>query len=187
MSSTRRSPRTIAVLLALVLASTALAACSDDDRGPTSTAPAPTAVADEITHALDARAAAVRDADPEAFTGLLGGRRSFRTQQQTWYANLTQLPLAELRYTFDPASLVRDGAGYWVTVEEVLQLDGYDAAPVVTPDRYRFQAPGGSGPVRLTSVTDAGWERRHHVRRQPWDLGPVQVRAGAGVLGVFDA
>jgi len=188
MSSTRRSPRTIAVLLALSLTATALVACTGEDQpGETSAEPAPASVTDEITRALDARATAVREADPAAFTASLGGRRSFRGQQQTWYSNLTQLPLAELRYTFDPASLVRDGAGYWVTVDEAVQLDGYDAAPVVTPDRFRFQTHAGSGPMLLTSVTDAAWEGKHQAQAQPWDLGPVEVRAGAGVLGVFDA
>ncbi|GAA1770976.1 hypothetical protein GCM10009795_016310 [Nocardioides hankookensis] len=186
MSSTPRSLRTLAVLLALCLTGPALVACSGDDEPGETTASAPTDVAGEIGDALDARATAVRRGDPRRFTRTLGGGRSFREQQQTWYANLTQLPLERFRYRFDPASLVRDGDGYWVTVDEVMQLDGYDAAPVVAPDRFRFEA-GSSGRMRLTSVTDQDWETAHRIQPQPWDLGPVDVRAGAGVLGVFDA
>jgi len=187
MSSTRRSARTLAVLLALCLTGAALVGCTgDDDPGETS-AEAPADISGAIRDALDARAAAVRRGDPDAFTRSLGGRRAFREQQQTWYANLTQLPLAHFRYRYDPRSLVRDGDGYWVTVDEVMQLDGYDAAPVVSPDRFRFVARPGSGRMRLTSVTDEEWESAHRLHPQPWDLGPVEVRAGAGVLGIFDA
>jgi hypothetical protein len=186
MSSARRSSRTLGVLLALCLTGTALVACTDDDPGPTSV-DAPPDVSDAIRGALDARAASVRRADQAAFARSLGGRRAFRDQQQTWYSNLTQLPLAHFRYRFDPRSLVRDGDGYWVTVDEVMQLDGYDAAPVVSPDRFRFVPRAGSGRMRLTSVTDADWESAHRLQSQPWDLGPVDVRVGAGVLGVFDA
>lgn len=174
--------------MALCLTGPALAACSgDDEPGATTSSDAPADVADSIQHALDRRAAAVRRGDPDAFTRTVGGRRPFREQQATWYANVTQLPLARYRYRFDPRSLVRDGDGYWVTVEEVMQLDGYDAEPVVSTDRYRFVAAGGSGRMRLTSVTDRAWEQAHQVHPQPWDLGPVEVRAGAGVLGIFDA
>ncbi|GAA4720038.1 hypothetical protein [Nocardioides conyzicola] len=187
MSSTRRSPRTLAVLLALCLTGPALVACSGDDKAGETPAAAPADVGAEIQHALDRRAGAVRRAAPHAFARTVGGRRAFREQQETWYANVTQLPLARYRYRFDPGSLVRDGDGYWVTVDEVMQLDGYDAEPVVTPDRYRFAPAGGSGRMRLTSVTDRAWERAHQVQSQPWDLGPIEVRAGAGVLGIFDA
>ncbi len=73
-------------------------------------------------------------------------------------------------------------------VEVSLQLDGYDRQPVVTMDRYRF-SPVGEGGRRfaLSSVTDAEWEERNEVFSQPWDDGPIEVRSGVGVLGIFDA
>lgn len=189
MSSARRRAHLTAALLSLGLAATALTGCSGDP--PASTAPpssAPADVAGAITKALGIRARAVRDGEPATFARTLGGGRAFRAQQRTWYANLTQLPLQRFRYQLDQASLVRDddGGGYWATVREVLQLDGYDASPVVSPDRFHFTVTP-AGRVRLTSVTDRAWEQAHRVHPQPWDLGPVQVRAGAGVLGVFDA
>lgn len=177
MSTTRRSPR---AATALVLLAAALAGCSGgDDPGATPT-PAPPDAVRAITRALDARAQAVRQADPEAFARLVGGGGRFRDAQETWFTNVTQLPVRRLRYELDRGSLVRDGDAYSVTADLVLQLEGYDPAPVVTPTRLRFR-PAPKQPARflLTSILPAS--------PQPWDLGPVEVREGAGVLGVFDA
>ncbi|MBA2952468.1 hypothetical protein GON03_20820 [Nocardioides sp. MAH-18] len=189
MSRARPDRRPIAALLALGVLVAALVGCSDDAPapGPDADATAPADVAAAVRAALETRAAAVRDGDAEAFRRTVGGSRAFRAEQQTWYANLTQLPVGRLRYRLDPASLVRDGDGYWVTVTQVLQLDGYDAAPVTSPDRFRFGPVSAAGRARLTSVTDPEWEAAHDVQAQPWDLGRIDVREGFGVLGVFDA
>lgn len=183
-----------AVLLLVVTC--ALTGCSiggadEPDDAPTSSAPtydAPPDVAAGVEQALRRRSRAVIDADPDVFDRGVGGGRAFREQQRTWFANLRQLPVGRLDYVADPAAIVRDGDDYWVVVEEHLQLAGYDAVPVVTRDRYRF-TPSRRDPARLllSSVTDADWERANEVRAQPWDLGPVEIRSGAGVLGVFDA
>ncbi|MGH3307251.1 MAG: hypothetical protein ACRDOX_06135, partial [Nocardioides sp.] len=39
----------------------------------------------------------------------------------------------------------------------------------------------------VASVTDREWESGNELDPQPWDLGPIKVRTGRGVLGVFDA
>jgi hypothetical protein len=185
-----------AVLVAAVLAVLAVTAggCSlgsgDDDEPTAPAAPSYAAAPDVVAgiqQALDRRARAVLDADAGAFARTVAGPPDFRQQQATWLGNLRQLPLGELSYTIDPAQLVRDGDDYWVVVQEHLLLEGYDAVPVVSLDRYRFR-PGAKRPDRmlLTSVSDVEWEAAHEVRPQPWDLGPVQVRSGAGVLGIFD-
>ncbi len=71
-------------------------------------------------------------------------------------------------------------------MEVSLQLAGFDAAPVVSRDRYRFTPrPRGRGFV-VSSVTDPAWEEAREVWSQPWDEGPVVVRTGVGVLGIFD-
>ena len=134
---------------------------------------------------LDRRAAAVRAGDADTFTAGLADDAAFRAGQDQWFSNVTQLPVAALDYTLDPASLVRDGRDYWGTVAVSLRLEGYDARPVVTPDRYRFERAGGR--FVLASVTDRAWERDRPTAAQPWDLAPVEVREGNGVLGVFDA
>lgn len=170
-----RSPR--ALLLAAVLLAASLAGCSDDRSDDTG--PPPHDVVKAITRALDARARVVRRADADAFDRLVGGGRSFRDDQDTWFGNLAQLPVARIGYRLDPGTLVREGDSYRVTVEESLQLDGYDRAPVTTQGRYRFTPVAHHpGRLRVTGVTEAD--------PQPWDSGAIEVREGAGVLGIFD-
>jgi hypothetical protein len=184
-------PALLVALLLVALSGASLSACSTDDEPPPASAPtrspAPRDVAREVTRALDHRAAAVRRHDAAAFEAGLAPRPVLARQQRTYFANLAQLPLARFRYEADPASLVRDGDGYWVGVRLLMQIDGYDALPVAAADRFRF-VPARHGPDRmlLASVTHVTWEREHHVQQQPWDLGPIEVRTGAGVLGIFD-
>lgn len=175
MSSRPRS----ALLLAAALLAASLVGCSGHDE-PDGAASPPHDVVKAITRALDSRARVVRRADGSAFGRLVGGDASFRAQQRTWFGNLTQLPIATLRYRLDPGSLVRDGDSYTVTADEVLRLDGYDDAPVSSPVRFGLRAAARhAGRFLVTSVDPSD--------PQPWDLGPVQVEQGSGVLGVFDA
>jgi len=179
-----------ALVLALVLG---LGGCSADDGPPGATEPgrltardddAIPAVADVLGRLLDRRAAAVRAGDRAAFRrGLDPSDPAFVAGQETWLSNLRQLPLADLRYALDPGSLVRHGRSYRATVTVSLRLARYDAAPVVTRARYRF-APD-HGRLRLASVDHL--VGRQPPALQPWDLGPVQVSEGAGVLVVSDA
>lgn len=193
MPIVRSDPLRRAVLAAVLLVATS--GCSlvgDDDpeapppATPSSYAAAPDVVAG-IEKALQRRAEAVLSVDATVFERGLGGPGEFREQQRTWFGNLRQLPVGELSYVIDPAAMVREGDDYWVVVEEHLLLDGYDAVPVVSRDRYRFRpAVKRPGRLLLTSVSDPDWEQANEVHPQPWDLGPVQVRSGAGVLGIFD-
>jgi len=145
------------------------------------------AVAPALGRVLRDRAAAVRSADQTAFlAGVASRDASFVADQTTYFENLDQLPLARFAYSLDPTSLARTGRDYWATVEVTMQLDGYDARPVVRPDRYRF-TPQGQGRYAVASVTDRAWESRNELDPQPWDLGPITVRTGHRVLGVFDA
>lgn len=144
-------------------------------------------VARALGRTLEQRAAAVRGADRAAFlAGVAAGDAAFVADQTSYLDNLDQLPLARFGYSFEPGSIVRSGRGYWATVGVTMQLDGYDARPVVAPDRYLF-TPARSGRFVVASVSDRDWESRNEVDPQPWDLGPVTVRTGSGVLGVFDA
>lgn len=188
MSTIRcRAEALLATVLALCLVAGGCGLARDGDRSA-STRHVPGPVTAALTRALDARAAAVRRGDASAFLRGLGGSAAFRGQQLTWFDNVTQLPLRRVAFTLEPASLVRDGEGYWAVVDVRWQLDGFDRVPVTTPDRYRW-APARGHPHRflLTSVTDRRWEAQHDVRDQPWDDGPIEVRAGPGVLGIFDA
>ncbi len=135
---------------------------------------------------LDRRATALRARDREAFDAVLGTDASFRTAQDGYFDNLRQLPLSTFAYTLDRASLLREGRSYWVVVDVAMELEGLDTAVVHTPDRFRFSpGPAGRG-YRLTSVTDSAWEQATQVLNQPWDMVPIVVRTGPGVLGIFD-
>lgn len=179
--SSRRPSTLVAAALATTVVGAALAGCSGpgDEPAPPAAAVAPRDVVHALDRALDARARVVRRADAAAFARLVGGGAGFRDRQATWFGNLGQLPVARLSYRVDPGSVVRDGRTYRVTVEESLQLAGYDAAPVTSQGRYRFvPVPRHPGRLKLVAVTQA--------EPQPWDTGPVEVREGSGVLGVFD-
>lgn len=195
MSRSAEQPRRhLRSALALALLVGVLSGCSlledrEDAEAPptTSAAPPPAGVVDELQRVLRRRAVAVREGEEQVFrSGLArrGGR--FAAAQADYFRAMQQLPVQVFRYGFDPADILRVEDSYWVVVEVHLQLEGYDAAPVVTRDRYLF-APGGRGRLRLASVTDPAWEERNAVLAQPWDRGPVEVRAVDGVLGVFDA
>jgi hypothetical protein len=199
---TRRSSRLVALAAALLLLFV-VSGCSlfsDEPDDPTETTPSPSGVTitdappdalQGIGSALDRRAEAVLRGDERVFlAGLAKGDQGdpgLRDQQRAYFANLRQLPLAVFDYTVDPAGLVRDGEDYWVVVDLALQLDGFDEAPVVSRDRFRFTPGDQPGRFRLASVTDLQWEVDNQVRLQPWDDGEVVVTRGSGVLGVFDS
>ena len=63
----------------------------------------PAGRAGRAARALDRRSAAVRDGDARAFlAGLAPGDRALRRQQRTYFANLAQLPLGDLRLRARP-------------------------------------------------------------------------------------
>lgn len=174
-----------ALLLALSGCSARQAPAGEEPAGaPVATRVAPEA-ARGIAALLERRATAVRRADAAAYDRGVGGAPPARAAQRQWFDNLTRLPVSTLGLSLEPASLVRDGDGWWGTVRVTLRLRGYDAMPVVTRDRYRFVRDGRT--FRVAATTDAAWERRNRVVPQPWDLEPVVVRERDGVLGVFDA
>lgn len=179
--------------LALALGLGGLSGCTllgDDGDGaaaPTSAAPAPPGVVEDLTRVLRRRAVAVREDRARQFrSGLVSTDRAFRRAQAAYFSSVQQLPLGVFRYSFDPADILRVDGSYWVVVRVHLQLEGYDAEPVIARDRYLF-SPDSRGRLKLASVTDTEWEARNGVLAQPWDRGPIEVRSVAGVLGVFDA
>jgi hypothetical protein len=190
------------VLLALV--PLVVTACSPDEQPPASqeprAEPKPTKqkqnqrlprgqpdVAPALARTLRERAAAIRSADRDAFLGgVARGDPAFVADQTAYLENLEQLPLARFGLTLEPSSVTRAGRGYWAAVSVTTQLEGYDARPVVSPDRYLF-TPRGRGGFVVASVTDRAWEAQTDLDPPPWELGPITVRTGKGVLGIFDA
>ncbi|MCW2816927.1 MAG: hypothetical protein JWN84_4382 [Nocardioides sp.] len=143
-------------------------------------------LAGDLQAVLDARSAAVREADRDAFLAGLVRSPDLRTTEGGYFANITQLPLAAYSSRLVPESLVRSRDAYWGVVELKLQLTPYDVVPVRSVDRYRF-SPTARGGFRISSTTDREWEAANLGVQQPWDTEPVLVREGAGVLGVFDS
>lgn len=189
-TSARRSRLVVGwVALAVCLSSCSLLGDDAPERkaAPVAISDAPTDVVAGIQGALEARSTAIREGREPAFTRGLVRDAGFRNQQATYFANLAQLPLSLFDYTFDPADLVREGDSYWVVVHLQMQLTGYDALPVTSVDRFRFQPAGASGRFRLASVTDGAWESQNEIQPQPWDTEPIRVRVRPGVLGIFDA
>lgn len=142
-----------------------------------------------FTRLLDRRAQAVLDHDRDAYVSVLDrSDAGFLVAQEGYFDNLAQLPLATFDYTVDRASLVRGRRSYSVVVEVALQLDGFDASPSRTLDRFRFDQVGKarSQRYRLASVTDRAWEEANDVQSQPWEVRPIQVRRRNGVLAIFD-
>ncbi len=183
--------RLLSGVLVLAVVGGSLCACTGDDADGAPAPVAPSSAAPDVLrsleHALDRRARAVRRGDSRGFeAGLAHRRPAFVRAQRTWFTNVAQLPVARFGYTLDGTTLVREGADYSVVVERTLQLEGYDDRPVTTPDRFRFTPGRRPGRYLLASATDPAWERAHHVQAQPWDTGPVEVREGYGVLGIFD-
>ena len=201
---TPADPRGRSRLLTVVVATAlvaAVSACSQEEApesvGPPQSAPPPRAedgglpvppnLAKGLDRALDRRATSLLDGDREAFTtGLDQTAPGFVEAQQDYFDNLAQLPLGTFSYELDRESLVRSGDTYWVVVEVRLELDGFDEAPVLTRDRFRFAPGAKSGRLMLSSVTDRAWEEANDVRDQPWDTVPIEVRTGSGVLAIFD-
>jgi hypothetical protein len=169
--------RILAVLL-LVLLTSLLSACSDDDPPPTSSEPDADVAAD-IQRTLRQRARAIVQQDPAAFERTLGRRSAgFLAEQQRYYENLEQLPLGKVRFDLAEQTIEEKGDGYWAEVSVRLELQGYDVAPVVTRDRWRF-APTRDGRRYVVTSTAAS-------DPQPWDLGEIEAREAPGVLGIFD-
>lgn len=140
-----------------------------------------------LAQTLQDRVAAVRSADEEEFLdGVARADPGFVADQAAYLDNLLQLPLARFDLSLDADSVARTGRRYWATVSVTTQLDGHDARPVVAPDRYLF-APAARGRYVVASVTDEEWETSNDVDPPPWELGPITVRSGSGVLGIFDA
>lgn len=202
--------RTLAMLSLVLVAP--LTACSNDEPQqsaaassppPTSSAsavepapkqsPTPTAsgvvtaprnVLADIEDALRERAAALTTQNGgDAFDDTIArGDPDFVANQRQYWSNMVQLPVAEATYLLDPASVVRTGSSYQAVVDLHLQLTGFDTQPALSRSRMRFvRSPTG---VRVAAPRPGD---EFVEGAQPWDLGPIQARRQADVLGIFDS
>ncbi|HVK29489.1 MAG TPA: hypothetical protein VM575_14200, partial [Nocardioides sp.] len=171
-----------------------LAACSDDPPPPTYSGGGYDDVVTLMQRTLTQRAAALTAGDLTRFRRTLDRTDAgLLDSEQSYFDNLAQLPVGRLRIrvvedTITPieGTDLDGGTEYWAEVVIALRLDGYDAAPVQTRDRYRFVPTADGARLLVGSTTDYGWEEQHPGNAQPWDLGVVHVEEAPGVLGIFD-
>lgn len=190
MPTTRaRSTRSggLALLLALLAVLSSLSACSvldrDDDVGPPVASPDVTA---EVRDLLTRHARALRAGEMTAFLDDVDdARKPFAARQKRYFLNLRQLPLAKFGWRVPDNSVTETADGLRAVVELRMQLEGYDAAPVLTPQALTFTRADDDS-LKLTSDRDAGFNDRYGVELAPWDLMRIDVEEGDGVLGIFD-
>lgn len=186
--STHLSLRSLLLGLLLV-ALLPLTACSEDLPPPTYAPEASVAVAEQMQRTLNRRARALRARDEAGFRRTLRrGDPALLREQETYFDNLSQLPVGVLRLRLlrETVTPVDGSEAYWAEVQVILRLDGYDARPVRTRDRFRFTPTADGRRMLVASTTDARWETDHPGNAQPWDLGPIRVSQTGGVLGIFD-
>ncbi|WP_310527879.1 hypothetical protein [Nocardioides sp.] len=184
----RVRPYAAALATSALLLSVSLTACTGDPAADSQPPEGETAdVVPRMREVLHQRARALRKHKWRAFLATVDRtEQRFVDRERVYFANLTQLPLGTLSYRVDGSSLVRTAGGYDAVIQVHLQLDGYDALPVVRPARFHFtHDPEGDG-LLVASDRDRSWEQRNDVDVQPWDSGAVTVVTGGGVLGIFD-
>ncbi len=138
----------------------------------------------EVSAVLQARSRAVRHGNVDAFLEGVASDPGLRHTQRVWFENLRQLPIQRFAHSLDADDVTRTATGVTAALDVVLRLDGFDTAPVHTPTVYDFVREQ-DGALRISAVrpppdgTPSGTP-------QPWDLAPVEILHGDGVLGVFD-
>lgn len=183
----RRGARLLAALALLMGGATGgLIACSDEREDPAPAAvPAGPTVDAAVAGLLATRADAVRTRNEPAFLdGVDPDNRPFRRTQARLFANLQELPLQAFGYDLHRVTLLPDGR-VEAEITQLMQLRGYDAAPVNTPGIFTFrQLPGG--PWALQSDHDEAFDLDHGVDLQPWELTRIEAEERGGILGIFD-
>jgi hypothetical protein len=137
-----------------------------------------------ITRLLDARAAAVRGHDEQAFLAGVDPRSPrFLAAQQRMFADLADVPLADWSYTLVrtgafPLPPVADVGGTARTAAEVrlrYRLGGYDAQPIVSTAYLTLTHRAGRWYV---AADDDGESAGKRTAVQLWDQGKVVVVRG---------
>lgn len=138
-----------------------------------------------VDRLLDQRSRAVLEGDPAAFLATLARDPGLVESQRQWFDDVAALPVEHFDQSVRRRSVSVDGRRATAVVSTSLQLTAYDALPVVRDARLHFVREDGRW--RVSAVRDPAWERSRAADLQPWDLGPVEVVEGRGVLGIFDS
>lgn len=182
-----RRARSVALLAGLLTGLLVLTGCglgSPDpaDGDPTSSRRSAVRGVDRL---LDQRSRAVREGDQAAFLATLADDPGLVESQRQWFDDVAALPVEHFDQSAPRRSVRVDRRRASAVVSTSLQLAAYDALPVVRDARLHFVREDGQW--RVSAVRDPAWERARDADLQPWDLGPVEVVEGHGVLGIFDS
>ncbi|MGP3921601.1 hypothetical protein [Streptomyces sp. 8N616] len=176
----RRAVLCLALVLALLCGTAALAGCGRT--GGPSTGSGTTGLA--IQRMLDRRADALLDRDAEGFLAAADPRATgYREQQRRVFRNLADVPLGGWHYRlvrtggFEPAA----GEGRRIAAEVRLRyrLEGYDTAPVESVQRLTVSQRDGRWYV---AAEDPRSPDGTVAARQLWDQGEVAVVRGSRSL-----
>ena len=108
----------------------------DDESAPPVASPDVTA---EVRDLLTRHARALRAGEMTAFLDDVDdARKPFAARQKRYFLNLRQLPLAKFGWRVPANSVTETEDGLRAVVELRMQLEGYDAAPVLTPQALTF-------------------------------------------------
>ena len=192
MGRTRRSGAGAALFAVLLLVAGLLAGCSSHH--DTSLLGAHGAVSRAAAQQLlDRRATALRAGDLPGFLSTIDSDdKALVRRQRRYFANLRQLPLAELSYDVLksdwPAGLRSPQWDAQVSVPQVrvsMQLRGFDAVPVQRVTGFALGRRHGSVVV-VSELTGAG-KPFPGSSPAPWDLVRIHVRSDAETLQLYDA
>jgi hypothetical protein len=180
------------LLVVLAMVGTTLSACSSDDDASL-LGGADTVTRAEAQAVLDQRATAIRDGDLGMFLGSLDASdKALVARQRRYFANLRELPLAELDYTVLksdwPAGLTSSTWGPHVSVPQVrisTQLRGFDSTAVQRTTGFAFAHKGGRVLI-VSELTGAG-KQFPGSNPAPWDLVRIHVRRDLDTLQLYDS
>ena len=121
------------------------------------------------------------------------GNTALVTRQRRLYSNLRKLPLEtftldaleDVTWPADFADARFRGTAYIPSVEQQLQLRGFDPVPVTTTYALTFARTGGRW--RIVADDDLAEREPEEARNTPWELTPIVVRRSPHALGIFDA
>ncbi|MBW8751454.1 MAG: hypothetical protein JF565_08515 [Propionibacteriales bacterium] len=191
MGRTRRSGVIAALFAVLGLVSGLLAGCSSDHQASLLGAGGAVSRAD-AQQLLDRRATAISDGDLPGFLATIDtDDKALVRRQRRYFANLRQLPLADLSYEVLksdwPAGLRAKQWDAGVSVPQVrvsMQLRDFDAVPVERVTGFALARRHGKVVV-VSELTGAG-KPFPGSNPAPWDLVRIHVRSDAETLQLYD-
>jgi hypothetical protein len=151
---------------------------------PTSGAPSPTAQQRRdvaaLTRLMTKRATAIEAGDRATFASQLAPGPN-RNKQLAWFDALQELPVGPVRFDLSAPVASADGRHYRADSTMLVQLVGFDPAPVPSDHAFTFVHHGGRWLVARERVP------RSQVSFAPWTLEDVHFAVSDSVIVVTDA